>query len=206
MPRKRRALNRDTGVLRDASLVVIASEDTYAVKQYFERMQVRRVQVEVIATDDCRSSPKHVMKRLDDFRKENATEPGDQFWVCIDKDRWAGPSHIANLVEVLRECRTKGYSVTISSPCFELWLLLHFEDVTADIPLSCKQIVQRLRDVAGGYAKNCCARLPIDLPMVHDAVSRAANLDTGEDIPPVIGSRVYKIVETIGKRESLRFS
>ena len=35
MPRKKRPLDRDGGVLRDASLIVIASEDEYIVKDYF---------------------------------------------------------------------------------------------------------------------------------------------------------------------------
>lgn len=34
MPRKTRPLDRESGVVRDASLVIIASEDTYAVQQF----------------------------------------------------------------------------------------------------------------------------------------------------------------------------
>ena len=36
MPLKKRPLDRDRGVLRDASLIVIASEDTYAMQAAFE--------------------------------------------------------------------------------------------------------------------------------------------------------------------------
>lgn len=43
MPLKPRPLDRDNGVVRDASLVIIASEDRYAVKQYFSRFKPRRV-------------------------------------------------------------------------------------------------------------------------------------------------------------------
>ena len=43
MPRKKRPLDRDGGALRDARLVVIASEDTLAVRDYFSRFRLRRV-------------------------------------------------------------------------------------------------------------------------------------------------------------------
>jgi predicted 3-demethylubiquinone-9 3-methyltransferase (glyoxalase superfamily) len=37
MPHKKRPLDRDSGVVRDASLLVIACEDTHAVKQYWTK-------------------------------------------------------------------------------------------------------------------------------------------------------------------------
>jgi hypothetical protein len=57
MPRKKRLLDRDAGIVRDASLIVIASEDTYAVKDYFSRFRTRKVQFIVVPTEDCHSAP-----------------------------------------------------------------------------------------------------------------------------------------------------
>lgn len=50
--------------------------------------------------------------------------PGDIFGIVIDKDKW-------ELQEVVKHCAEKGYKVFLSNPCFELWLLLHFEDVSS---------------------------------------------------------------------------
>jgi hypothetical protein len=50
MPRKRRTLDRDGGTVRDASLVIIASEDKYAVSQYFRMFRTRRVVFKVLET------------------------------------------------------------------------------------------------------------------------------------------------------------
>ena len=108
MPRKKRPLDRDAGVLRDASLVVIASEDTYAVKDYFSRFKTRRLQFVVVPTEDGRSAPGAVIARLDEYKNREATEDNDQFWLCIDKDHWAESGHIANLVEVLQHCKHRG--------------------------------------------------------------------------------------------------
>ena len=171
MPRKKRPLDRDGGVVRDASLIVIASEDTYAVKDYFSRFKTRRVQFVVVPTEDGRSAPAAVIARLDHFKDHEATEENDQFWLCIDKDHWAASGHIANLVLVLQHCKQKGYQVAISNPCFELWLLLHFENVEATPQLTCRQVCKRLADVAGGYDKKDCGRLPLDKTMVMDAVN-----------------------------------
>ena len=62
--RKKRPIQRIENRTRDASLVVIASEDRFAVKQYFELFQSTRIQFHVLETDHGESSPKHVMARL----------------------------------------------------------------------------------------------------------------------------------------------
>lgn len=41
MPRKKRQRDRDAGVVRDATLVVIASEDKFAVENYFQRFRTK---------------------------------------------------------------------------------------------------------------------------------------------------------------------
>jgi hypothetical protein len=61
MPRKKRPLDRDGGALRDARLVVIASEDTLAVRDYFSRFRLRRVQFRILPTEGGRSAPQHVV-------------------------------------------------------------------------------------------------------------------------------------------------
>ena len=90
-----------------------------------------------------------MIARLDRFKEEVATEEDDQFWLCIDKDHWADSGHIDNLVQVLQHCRQKEYHVAISNPCFELWLLLHFEGVESTAQLTCRQIEQRLSGGCG---------------------------------------------------------
>lgn len=116
MPLKRRPLDRESGVVRDASLVVIASEDTYAVRQYLAKFHVTRVQFKVLPSEGGRSSPEAVLERLDGYRREYEISEGDEFWVCIDLDHWAEPGHIANLRRVQKEGSEKGYEIALSSP------------------------------------------------------------------------------------------
>lgn len=77
------------------------------------------------------SSPEHVLKQLNDYKKEYELESDDELWLVIDKDRWPD----AMLSHVATECTQDIYMhVAISNPCLELWLLLHFIDVTSLTP------------------------------------------------------------------------
>jgi hypothetical protein len=198
MPRKTRPLDRDLGQVRDASLIVIASEDELIVKDYFSRFGSSRVSVLVLPTEGGRSAPAAVLARLDDFGKEYQIRDDDQLWLCTDKDHWAEPAHIANLVQMLQQCRQKGYQVAISNPCFELWLLLHVEDVDPAAPLKCSEIVKKLKALPGGYNKKDCDGLGVDGSKVAKAVERAACLDTdGSAIPDAMLTRVYGIIRVL---------
>ena len=205
MPRKKRTLDRDSGMVRDASLVIIASEDTHAVSQYFRRFRTRRVAFKVLETQDCHSSPKDVMARLDAYRTEEATVEGDQFWVCIDSDHWIEPNHIANLTEVLRECRQKNYGVAISNPCFELWLLLHFGLFeTSELSCRCESVEKQLRSIVGAYQKDNITALPMTVESVHLAIERATKLDSDDQVLPTKPTtRVYRLLEVLLQRESI---
>jgi len=208
MPRKKRPLDRDSGVVRDASLVIIACEDTHAVKQYFARFRTRKVQFKVLPTQDGRSAPQEVLARLDRFKAETSIEDGDLFWVCIDTDHWVQANHIANLREVLQQCRQKGYDVAISNPCFELWLLLHFEECPNSAALACSDVVVLLRRAAGGYQKSKCARLAINPSQVHQAVTRAKSIDLDPDdiLPKFPATRIYRLIEILRNRDAIRLT
>ena len=204
MPRKKRPLERDNDVVRDARLIVVASEDTYAVEQYFRRFRTRRVQFRVLPTEDGCSSPADVMARLDSYKDEFQIREDDQLWVCFDTDHWVKPGHIQNLAETIRLCKQKSYRLAISQPCFELWLLLHFVDVVPTGQLNCSEVVALLRQVVGGYQKSQVHRLPIDSDKVLQAVSRAKAIDTTvEPIPCSPTTRVYLLIEELLARENI---
>ena len=63
------------------------------------------------------------------------------------------PGHIKNLTDVVRSCRKKGIGVAVSNPCFDLWLLLHFDEFPTDPSLACDEVGQRIRAAVGQYNK-----------------------------------------------------
>lgn len=221
MPRKNRPLDRTTGLVRDSSIVVIACEDTHAVKQYFAKFRTRRVQFKVLPTEEGYSSPKAVVERLNRYRMEEQIGDEDELWICIDADHWIRGSHQRELAEVLRQCRSNGYCVAISNPCFEVWLLLHFVTIDDELlntilgnaqnstvsesdrqSIRCDGFEEHLRIVSGGYNKTNVGRLPITTLEVIQAMQRARELDNGTgDIPGAPGTRAYKLLDTLKRRD-----
>ncbi len=203
MPRKPRPLERDSGVVRDASLIVIASEDTYGVAAYFSRFQPRRVQFRVLPTEGGRSAPEHIVTRLDAFRSEFHLDDNDRLWYCGDIDHWASGDHLPNLVRVLQHCRQAGYQVALSNPCFELWLLLHFMPLPEGMN-TCQIVCGTLSAVARGYSKHLGCGVPITAEMIRNAIERATQLDnTSEEIPGTPTTRIYRILSELIARDSI---
>ena len=216
MPRKPRPLDRDGGLVRDASLVVIASEDRYAVKQYFARFHSTRVQVKVLATENTLSSPKAVYKRLAEFKKEHDLGEGDVLWLCLDTDHWAEAGHRAALQQVLSASHANGFEVALSCPCFEFWLLLHFTDepLTAvgidsatTSAVSCDAFGDAIRSHAGGYNKKRVDLLPLTESHVRQAMERAKSRWNAVEgtIPDQPLTGVHRILEAIDKRGAFSF-
>jgi hypothetical protein len=200
--RKKRPLDRKANPVRDASLVIIASEDRYAVRQYFDFFESTRIQFKVLETQDGRSAPEHVLNRLNDYCNEFEIGEGDSFWIVCDCDHWVEPNHIQNLTHVLQQCRQKGIQVALTNPCFDLWLLLHFADFPADDSLTCDEVADRLRKAAGSYDKRKVYNLKIDDEKVSAAVKRAADQHPSPDeIPTRPQTTVHLIIRSlVGKR------
>ena len=195
--RKKRPLDRNTDILRDTRLVVLASEDKYAVKQYFEFFKSRRIRFKILETTDCMSAPEHVFERLENYLAEFEIGPDDQLWFVSDTDHWTEPGHIANFTRVIKLCRDKGIRVAVSNPCFELWLLMHFADPPVDLQ-TCDQLGDSIRDVVGAYNKTKIYNLPIDDESVREAINRSKvhQSDAGE-IPKQMETRVHLILEEL---------
>ena len=199
--RKKRPLDRKAKPVRDASLVIIASEDRYAVRQYFDFFESTRIQFRVLETENGKSAPEHVLNRIDEYMEEFEIGEGDTFWVVCDCDHWVQPNHIQNLTRVLQQCRQKGIQVALSNPCFELWLLLHFADFPREDRLTCQEVINRLRTAAGGYDKTKVYNLQIDDEKVLAAVKRATDKHPSlEEIPKQLQTAAHVIIQDLVAR------
>jgi hypothetical protein len=181
---------------RSAKLFVIATEDEYAPKQYFEIFGNRKVQVKVLETVDGQSAPQYVLDRLDKFIETYGLNDEDELWLLLDVDRWVTPTQ---LIDVCPKAKQKGYQLAISNPCFEVWLHLHLADLNPK-DKTCKHFEARLREILGSYNK-CNLDIALYKPKIQDAIDRARNLDLKptEYWPSTFGSHVYKLVESILK-------
>jgi hypothetical protein len=184
--RQGRPLRRRPDREVSAALVYIASEDRYAVDQYFRAFQSTRVRVVVFPTEDGKSAASHVLARL----KENMSagdfnvEDGDTAWIVCDVDRQPEK----HLSPVCTEAKQANVRLAFSNPCFEYWLLLHHTDVTDEAiakrassrgavapkrrPLTAEDCAAWLREVLGSYDKT--ALVPEHFhPHLATAITRA---------------------------------
>lgn len=197
--KRKRPLSRSGETLRSARLVVIASEDTHAVQQYFDFFRAKRVQFKVLPTDGGNSSPKDVLNRLVQFKHEFELDlTDDQLWLVTDSDHWINPGHIGNLTQVVKECRNHNIQVAMSCPCFDLWLLLHFVDPPAQgVDYTCDNIGAMIREAHGSYNKTKVFNLPITMTSVGAAIQRAKAMDPQGPILTSCGTEVFKIIEEL---------
>ena len=80
----------------------------------------------------------HVYNSLNDYLKYDKKKFRDKHgkaYIVFDHDNNFSRNNITNTLMYIRESRQKGYVTIYSNPCFDLWLLLHYIDVTerADI-------------------------------------------------------------------------
>lgn len=218
--RNRNSLIRERcEAFRDARLIVIASEGKETERIYFKALAKEytnpRVHVHILKrreNEQNNSSPEHVLKQLNDYKRLYELESDDELWLVIDRDRWTD----AMLSYVAKECAQDYYlHVAMSNPCFELWLLLHLVDVTLLTPEEQRRWVEnrrksknaephlkvRLRQEMGSYHES-----DYDAPMlikhVEVAIERARLLDKNpvDRWPQTLGSRVYLLAESVMNR------
>jgi hypothetical protein len=205
MGRERRDFVRRSG-MRDATLFVIASEGAVSEPKYFNGLKARwhnpRVHVEVLIREDPgHSSPDQVLKSLGRFAEEYRLRDGDQLWLVIDRDSRSWKPRM--MAAIARECQRKAYHLAVSNPCFEIWLLLHFEDLPKVCGVRAKELAENKDGLLKSIVARYCAakRDYIDHFLSHTraAIARAEVLDSkpGERWPSQLGTRVHRLVKQL---------
>lgn len=196
-----RPLARQNRKQRDDRLFVIATDDTYAPKQYFEAFNLSRIKIHVVATSDGRCAAIDVLARLKEViaggKDRGDLRDDDQFWMIVDTDHYTQGPHVANFSKALKEAADAGIRTAVSNPCFELWLLLHVRDVKEQLA-SATDVAVALKNDLGSYNKT---KVPADrlVPHVQVAILRAASLDVGVvgGWPQSTGTQVHLLAEAL---------
>ena len=205
MGRERRDFVRRSG-FRDAALFVIATEGAVTEPKYFQGLKEQwhspRVHIEVMKRDDAsESSRSSVLGTLDRFARQFMLRDGDQLWLVIDRDSQSWKPK--EMVEVARACQQKNYYLAVSNPCFELWLLLHFEDLAVQDEKRRNQVLENkrgfLKRELSQHLSSETAHVDHLIPHTDQAIARARTLDKkpAERWPSGLGTRVYRLVEQL---------
>lgn len=195
---------------RDSRLIIIASEGEVTEKKYFDGIknyyQNKKVHVELLDPIEKGSAPEKVIRMLDKFKKEHACKQGyDQLWLVIDVDRWG-----EKISDIAEKCHQKQYSLAVSNPEFEIWLLLHVRDLSEYSENKLKELRENrkvgnrtrisaeLKELLKKYNK-ANPDMGYFSPRAIQAIENAKRIDlnTKSRWPNDLGSRVYLIVENI---------
>jgi RloB-like protein len=210
---RRRSLRRRAPRLEPRPRVLIVVEGMTEADYFALKRREEHLKLVDIVLDSEGGVPKTVVERAAERKKtaarearrmRDATRLYDEVWCVFDVDEHP------NLAEAKIQARDNGISLAVSSPRFELWLLLHFQDQNATdhrheiqrlcgscIPRFEKRITESIYEVlAGRYA---------------DAVRRAIALDKWHGTRGTDGenpsTRVYRLTERLaelGKERQLR--
>jgi len=172
---RRESLRRRTPSRGVLPRFLIVCEGTVTEPGYFE--ELRRIYRRVV---DVKISPGGVPKTLveraaelkrDGVRAATAAKDEnlryDEVWCVFDID-----DH-PKIVDAKQQAKDNGIKLAISNPCFELWVLLHFQDQRAYI--NRRKLKAECKKYLPGYRKALSTELLS--PRYDEAVKRERDLD-----------------------------
>ena len=116
--------------------------------------------------------PLTLVRRAVDLATRDPKEHGeiDEVWCLFDVE-W--PRNHPNLPQALALARANGIKLAISNPCFELWLILHFQDSSAWLDNTQARRTRRSCDGQPGKSLDPA----LYMPTRHAASARAVRLE-----------------------------
>ena len=175
---RERPLKRRVAVRQPRKTILIFCEGERTEPEYLDALK-RQPWVRDIAAVDLRvetghggSVPMTLVTMAVAARQRAAGEEGeiDEVW-CVFDVEW--PRNHPGLNEATDQARQGGVELAISNPCFELWLILHFQDHSSWLDNDDARRLRRQLD--GSTHKGLDSQKY--MPHIRDAAQRAAVLD-----------------------------
>ena len=174
-----RPLRRRTGTRRPKKTLVVFCEGEKTEPQYLEALK-KQPEIRDVAAVDLRIETGHggavpltlVALAIDARGRAVAEEAEiDEFW-CVFDVEW--PRNHPGLSDAVHRAHENGIHLAITNPCFELWLILHFNDHGAWLD---NDAARRLRRALDGSSDKSLEAVKY-MALVAAAARRAAELET----------------------------
>ena len=115
--------------------IYVATEGTDTEILYFEFLDRFREEIKIKPLGVGRS-PAGVKDRIENQFAKKDFGKNDLAWIVVDRDRW----EIDEIDQVQRWAENNNCKFALSNQCFEIWLILHFEDKSGfDSSKQCKR-------------------------------------------------------------------
>jgi RloB-like protein len=173
-----RSLKRKVGIRRPRKTLLVFCEGERTEPEYLDALKRQPTVREAAAVDlrveagHGRSAPRTLVAMAAAARSKALDEESeiDEFW-CVFDVEW--PQNHPGLSEAIEQARQNNIRLAVSNPCFELWLILHFQDQSAWVDNDAARRIRR--DLDGSNNKSLDATKY--MPLVGDAARRALKLD-----------------------------
>jgi len=131
-----RSLKRRVAIRTPRKTLLVVCEGTRTEPDYLNALKQQPAVHDVAAVDlrvetgRGKTDPKNLVSLAVAARNAAIDEDAeiDEFW-CVFDVEW--PTNHPGLHEAITQARNNSVEVAISNPCFELWLILHFQDQSA---------------------------------------------------------------------------
>lgn len=173
-----RPLKRKVATRRPRKTLVVFCEGERTEPEYLDALK-RQPPVRDVAAVDLRvetgqggSVPRTLVAMAIDARSRAAEEEAeiDEFW-CVFDVEW--PRNHPGLADAIQQARANSIKLAISNPCFELWLILHFQDYSSWLDNNQARRLRRQLDGSSDKGLDAAKYMPF----AADAARRAAGLD-----------------------------
>ncbi|SCD36699.1 RloB-like protein [Streptomyces sp. TverLS-915] len=173
---------------------LVVTEGTRTEPQYFENLaallNAKAVQVVKVKPVGIGRDPASVVKEAERRRRQERKggDPFDEVWCVVDVDQHE------TLPRACKEARDLGIEMAISSPCFEIWLLWHFENRTRWIDAG---ELKRLLGKQGFADKNVPENFPYGAHALAAERSATCEPIVHPHMPPNPSSSVASLVASL---------
>ena len=193
-------------VRKQKSKILIAAEGKNKTeKTYFSNFEDGKKSYNITYARGNNTDPlklvKMLIKEIDELKLD--LQDDDVAYCIFDTD--VDPNKNKIIEEAIQFARKNNIKIITSSPCFELWFLLHYDYTTAN--MDSEEVIKRLKEYYPKYEKNINI-YPDIIKEIDLAIDRAKKLekyqtDNNRRIGTVEANpntEVYKIVEYLMKK------
>lgn len=193
-------------VRKQKSKILIAAEGKNKTeKTYFSNFEDGKKTYNITYARGNNTDPlklvKMLIKEIDELKLD--LQDDDVAYCIFDTD--VDPNKNKIIEEAIQLARKNNIKIITSSPCFELWFLLHYDYTTAN--MDSEEVIKRLKEYYPKYEKNINI-YPDIIKEIDLAIDRAKKLekyqtDNNRRIGTVEANpntKVYKIVEYLMKK------
>jgi RloB-like protein len=151
LTRKLADLKRRKPFIAERQRFILICEGEKTEPAYFNALKAHYpgslISIEYVAPAGVPITIKDKVKaRMAELRQEQRGDPSakaDTIWAVFDQD-----NHL-KVAEAIAGCESAGAQVAYSNPCFEVWLILHYEDYHA--PDDHHQVQKRYKELDPAY-------------------------------------------------------